>query len=286
MTRETKKAEKLLVISRGASAVNAEVEARLVGEFADYKIVEFRPSRDLRQLLAPKARVVVAGGDGTVEHVVRQLADADHPLGVLALGTFNNFARALGLPAELDKAIAVIKTGRARAITLGRVNGRVFLEACTIGLFGEAIVLGDSAKDLKFGEILEKLKNVISARRFEYEMSEDIQGKGAAMSLVFSNTSSIGSNLTVSSASPVDPYLELSIEAGRTRTDVVGRAIASALSKREDEGLGGQFRFRKLEVRTRPRVRIYADNRLVGRTPATISAETSALKVILPRGNP
>jgi hypothetical protein len=43
------------------------------------------------------------------------------------------------------------------------------------------------------------------------------------------------------------------------------------------------FKFRKLEVTTKPNVKIYADNAKIGRTPATITAELSALKVILPR---
>ena len=42
------------------------------------------------------------------------------------------------------------------------------------------------------------------------------------------------------------------------------------------------FKFRKLEVTTKPKVRIYADNAQLGRTPATITAELSALQVILP----
>ena len=39
--------------------------------------------------------------------------------------------------------------GQRRAITIGRVNGHIFLEACAIGLFGETIALGDSAKDME-----------------------------------------------------------------------------------------------------------------------------------------
>jgi diacylglycerol kinase family enzyme len=59
--------------------------------------------------------------------------------------------------------------------------------------------------------------------------------------------------------------------------------IASALfGRHSDEASVQVFKFRKLEVKTKPRVRVYADNYQVGRTPATITAETSALKVLLP----
>lgn len=263
--------------------MDAEMEGKLRTEFADHLVVDFDPNVNIAQLITPDAPVVVAGGDGTVEHVVRQLADSEHPLGIIPLGTFNNFAHALGLPDDIDGAIQAFKNGHPRAITLGRVNKHVFLEVCAIGLFGDAIVLGDSAKDLQFGATLEKMQNVIDARPFDYEMSGDVAGRGTGMSLVFTNTPSVGMQLPVSESSPIDPYLEFSAETGQSASDIVGRALASTiLSKHEEGGSGRLLRFKKISVQTRPRARVYADNRPAGRTPATITAEVSALKVLLP----
>jgi diacylglycerol kinase (ATP) len=215
---------------------------------------------------------------------VRRLADSKHPLGILSLGTFNNFAKSLHLPTTVDAAIRVIKTGKPQPITLGRLNGKIFLEAAAIGLFGETIAAGESAKDKAFGAFAEDVKHIAEARPFTYELTGDIRGSGTAMSLVFTNTTSIGSQMPVSDKTPVDPYLELSVHAGATRTDIVKRVLARVvLSKHKEGGLGQVFKFRKLEVTTKPKVRIYADNALMGRTPATITAELSALKVILPR---
>ena len=261
-----------------------EIEARLRRAFADHYVIDLDRDTDIEKLVTPRARIVVAGGDGTVEFMLRKLADSNHPIGVVSLGTFNNFARALGLPERLDEAIAVAKGGHARAITLGRVNGHVFVEACAIGLFGETIALGDSAKDMEFGAIVGKLTNVIAAKRFHYDITGDLEGSGTAMSLVFSNTSSVGSQMRVSDATPTDPYLEFSVHAGRSRSDIVGRAIISALHIQESvDGIDQVFKFRKLEVKTKPRVRVYADIRQVGRTPATITAELSAVRVLMPR---
>ena len=275
---------RLLVISRGAGSMSDEVEKKLRSAFADHLIVDFDPDADLEKLVSPRARIVVAGGDGTVEFIVRKLADTKHPVGIVPLGTFNNLARALSLPTKVDDAINVARKGRQRAITLGRVNDHIFVEACAVGLFGQTIALGDSAKDMEFGKLATKLKEVIAAKRFRYELSGDITGSGSAMSLVFSNTGSIGSQLPISDGSPIDPYLEFSVHAGRTRTDIVGRAIKSAVLMQHADDAGGQvFRFSRLEVKTKPGVRVYADNFQVGRTPATVSAELSALKVLLPR---
>ena len=277
------KARRLLIISTGAGNLTPEIESRLRMLFAGHLIVPFDPKADFESRITPRARVIVAGGDGTVEFVVRRLADTKHPLGILSLGTFNNFALALGLPPDLDGQVRVIKTGRPRAITVGRVNDVVFLEACAIGLFGETIALGEAAKDWKYGALTAELGKVLAAKPFHYELDGDFEGRGSAMSLVFTNTSSTGAGLPVGRSDPTDHYLEFSVHAGRSRTDIVARALASAvLLKHKEEGEGQVFRFQRLEVKTRPKVRVYADNRLVGRTPATITAEVSALKVILP----
>jgi diacylglycerol kinase family enzyme len=261
-----------------------QIEAKLRKAFATSLIVEFDPKMDVEKLVSPKATVIVAGGDGTIGWVVRRLAETRHPLGILSLGTFNNFAKSLHLPTNVDSAIRVIQKGRSHPLTLGRVNGKLFLEAAAIGLFGEFITAGESAKDRAFGAFAEDVKHIAEAKPFTYELTGDIRGSGTAMSLVFTNTTSIGSQMPVSDKTPVDPYLELSVHAGATRTDIAKRVLARVvLSKHKEGGLGQVFRFRKLEVTTKPRVRIYADNAQVGRTPATITAELSAVHVILPR---
>jgi diacylglycerol kinase family enzyme len=279
-----RKATSLLILSSKAGSMTPKIEAKLRKAFATSLIVEFDPKMDLDKLVTPRATVIVAGGDGTVGWVVRRLVDTKHPLGILSMGTFNNFAKSLHLPTTVDAAIRVIKNGKPHPITLGRLNGKVFLEAAAIGLFGETIAAGESAKDRAFGAFAEDVKHIAEARPFTYELTGDIKGTGTAMSLVFTNTTSIGSQMPVSDKTPVDPYLELSVHAGATRTDIVKRVLARAvLSKRREGGLGQVFRFHKLEVTTKPKVRIYADNAHLGRTPATIKAELSALKVILPR---
>jgi diacylglycerol kinase (ATP) len=279
-----KAADSLLILSSKAGSMTPEIVAKLRKAFATSTIVEFDPKMDLEKLVSPKATVIVAGGDGTIGWVVRKLADTKHPVGILSMGTFNNFAKSLHLPTTVDAAIRVVKTGHPHPITLGRVNGKLFLEAAAIGLFGEFITAGESAKDRAFGAFAEDVMHIAEAKPFTYELTGDIRGSGTAMSLVFTNTTSIGSQMPVSDKTPVDPYLELSVHAGATRTDIAKRVLARVvLRKHKEGGLGQVFKFRKLVVTTKPAVRIYADNAKIDRTPATITAELSALQVILSR---
>ncbi|MFL9824023.1 diacylglycerol/lipid kinase family protein [Rhodoplanes sp. SY1] len=82
--------------------------------------------------------VVVGGGDGTISTVVGAFAAPDgraRPLlGLLPLGTANSFAKALGLPLELERAVDVLCDGIPTDIDLGRLDDRWFANAVAIGL--------------------------------------------------------------------------------------------------------------------------------------------------------
>ncbi len=78
--------------------------------------------------------MAVAGGDGTLACAAQALTGREVPLGILPLGTMNLLAKDLGLPLDLDAAIAVLATGTMRAIDAGEVNGHVFLINSVLGL--------------------------------------------------------------------------------------------------------------------------------------------------------
>lgn len=78
--------------------------------------------------------VVVAGGDGTIACAAQVLTGQPVPLAILPLGTMNLLAKDLGLPLDLDGAVATLRAGADRAIDVGEVNGRVFLINSVLGL--------------------------------------------------------------------------------------------------------------------------------------------------------
>ena len=265
-----------------------EVQEKLRTAFSDYTVIEFDPKVDFMKMLAPKSYVIAAGGDGTIGFVARKLADTPHAMGIISLGTFNNFARALGMPKEIDDAIAIIKNGQPYPVTLGRVDGQPFLEAAAIGLFGEAIALGEAAKDMTFGELKDKFKAVADSPPFHYKITGDIEAEGDALSLVFANTPSIGAQLPVGDSTPTDRSLELSIRVGESKVDLVGRLLASTILGKHHEEEGGQ-KFKRIHIETTPEVNVYADNQETGKisaTPAEIVAEEGGLNVILATAHP
>ena len=81
------------------------------------------------------ATLVAAGGDGTIGAVAEVAARQGLTLGVVPMGTFNFFARGLGLPEDLDAAMDLIARGPTRRVALAEVNGRVFLNNASLGLY-------------------------------------------------------------------------------------------------------------------------------------------------------
>ncbi|RNL57275.1 lipid kinase [Arthrobacter oryzae] len=78
--------------------------------------------------------VVVGGGDGTVSCAAGRVAGTDVVLGVLPLGTANDFARTLEIPGNLAEACAAVADGKVVDIDLGRANGEPFLNVASVGL--------------------------------------------------------------------------------------------------------------------------------------------------------
>jgi diacylglycerol kinase family enzyme len=83
--------------------------------------------------------VVMAGGDGTISAGAGALAGRDCALGVIPLGTLNHFARDMGIPSDLEEAVAVVAAGHARRIDVGEANGRVFLNNASMGFYPLAV---------------------------------------------------------------------------------------------------------------------------------------------------
>jgi diacylglycerol kinase family enzyme len=79
--------------------------------------------------------IVIGGGDGTVGAVAGLLAETDVALGVLPLGTLNHYARDAGIPADIEAAVSVIADGHIRHVDVAEVNGRVFVNNSSVGLY-------------------------------------------------------------------------------------------------------------------------------------------------------
>lgn len=82
---------------------------------------------------------VAAGGDGTINTVVQPLVGTEAQLGVLPVGTWNHFARDLGIPMNWREALEVAVGGETRQIDVGRVNDHFFMNNMSLGMYPEMV---------------------------------------------------------------------------------------------------------------------------------------------------
>ena len=111
---------------------------------AGIEILELSPELDcaheIRERVCRGVKLfIAAGGDGTVHHVLQAVVQSDATLAVLPLGTYNHFARDLGIPLDWREALEVAVNGESRQVDTGRINDRFFVNNVSIGLYPELV---------------------------------------------------------------------------------------------------------------------------------------------------
>jgi diacylglycerol kinase (ATP) len=174
--------------------------------------------------------IVAAGGDGTVNEVVNGLDGFDVPLGIIPLGTANDFARQVGIPLDADHAMDVILQKKPRLFDTASLNGRRFLNVSTGGVAAEATAeTPASAK-----ETLGPLAYAVSGMRklAEYKpytgsfTSDDFHFSGEFLMFAVGLTKSTGGGTMITPmASATDGLLDLCIVEAMNRREVAAVAL-------------------------------------------------------------
>lgn len=142
--------------------------------------------------------VIAAGGDGTINEVINGLAEQDYRprLGILPMGTTNDFARAINMPRDITKACDVLCEGFEMPIDVGKVNDRYFINIAGGGKLTELsydvpsklkTMLGQMAYYIRGIEMLPSLRP--TRVKIEYDGRTF---KGDIMMFLVSNTNSVG----------------------------------------------------------------------------------------------
>ena len=110
------------------------------------RAIELKPGQDLRELVAEAVRggadgLAMAGGDGSQAIVAAIAAEHDLPYACIPAGTRNHFALDLGV--DRDDVVGALEAfaddGGERRVDLAEVNGRVFVNNVSLGVYAEAV---------------------------------------------------------------------------------------------------------------------------------------------------
>lgn len=246
-------------------------------------------------------RVVVAGGDGTLATAAGAIAGTGAELGVLPLGTANDFARGLGLPLDdLPAAARVCVTGAPRRVDLGRVGGAVFLNAASVGLSSGLTERLDGGLKQVAGPLAYPVAAATEAARAQpFHLRLEVDGEiheGEALQVVIGNGRFHGGGTLVApDARPDDRRLDAWVlwsvpredeTRARRRLELLGRLATLALrlvrGRHLDHPAVLHVRGRRIALHTVPPLPIDADGELRGETPAVLTVEPGALAVLAP----
>ena len=117
----------------------AEIQTLFAKAGAQVRLERVREPGDIaaraRQAASRGDLLVAAGGDGTVGAVAGVAVETNTIFGVLPMGTLNHFAKDVGLPLDLEAAVSVIVARHVRRCDVGDVNGRIFVNNSSVGLY-------------------------------------------------------------------------------------------------------------------------------------------------------
>ena len=238
--------------------------------------------------------LILGGGDGTVSSVVDFLADRGTLLGLLPLGTANDFARTLDIPEDIEEACKIIANGKVVDVDLGLAGDNFYVNVASVGLSVEATRalspwLKKSTGPLAYpvAAIRAFLKHEpFSARLTFPEGDHEPVEYDRLLQVAVGNGRFYGGGMVVGLESGIDDMtLDIyAIDLGRHR-DLIG--AARYLRSGDFIKTDGVHNFRTPRVRleTDPDLPVNIDGEVVTRTPQDFSVAQNALNVLVPQAS-
>lgn len=243
--------------------------------------------------------VVVGGGDGTVGPVAEVLASGKAALGVLPMGSWNNIARGIGIPTDLQPALDAIGRGKVARVDVGIAwhpasdgdtpqseappdDAKSFFEAAGVGLdaagFG-AVQLGERA-----GRLAEVRAMWRALRHRRTGMILEVDGRvmrTSAPAITVCNGPYHGLGFAlVPDADPADGLFDIAVFNGMSQLDVVRHFLAVARGGVRREPRMKVLRGKRVTIRGARRILpAHVDGRSIGVTPVTFEVRPKSLRV-------
>ena len=246
-----------------------------------------------RRAVANDANIImVSGGDGTVSAVTEALIETDVILGVIARGTANAFANALGIPDTIEAACKNILAGAVKKVDAAMCDNKPMILLAGIGFEAETVQDADrEAKDRMgmLAYILSGLKQLREFEKFTAEIeTEDKVITIDASAVTIANAAPASSVLAQGTAGVIfdDGLLDLTIIAPQTKTGAIATALhllQSGGNERavEREGVG-YLRSSWVKVTTDPPQKVVLDGEIIGKTPIEVRCIPESINVFVP----
>lgn len=235
--------------------------------------------------------IILGGGDGTVSSAVDSLANRDVTLGILPLGTANDFARTLEIPFSLEKACETVARGKVVDVDLGLIGDNYYVNVASVGLGAEVTRTLSPLLKRYFGALAYPAAAAITFFRhkpFSATISFPHEDYPTAtferlLQVAVGNGRFYGGGMVVAPGSSLeDRVLDVyAIELG-TAGDLAGVVRYFKSGEFTQSGCVSHYKTTRVRIETTPQLPVNVDGELVARTPDIFSVAPNALKVLVP----
>lgn len=283
----------LLIINPGSRLGDSSLD-EIGARFREHgTLVEKRPERalDLPDLIrrhGPEVdRVVLGGGDGTVNLALDALLEVERPLGLLPLGTANDLARSLEIPQDLEKAVAVILAGNLRKVDVAFANDVSFINAIGMGLGPQMTREMDSETKSNWGVLAYMIgaARVFSEPR-HFRATIQVDGREETYEcaqITVANGIHYGGGMTiVDDAKMDDGQLDVLIVHKQSRLSLLGSIDRVRSGKTRASDSMWHIRCSELSITTDPAIDVTFDGEFLDQTPLYCRVRRHALDVYAP----
>ncbi len=241
----------------------------------------------VREVLAKKPDLLIlGGGDGTMSGLVDLMVGQDVLLGVIPLGTANSFARTLGIPLDIDGAVAVIRSGVPRRIDLGMIDKDYFANCAAIGISPQIAETVPHGLKKVLGRIGYLGWAALQFARFKpFTLIVD-DGTGEKRLRVvearISNGPYHGGTWLVDEASVSSGEIVVQAVTGKFKRYLIKNWVASFLGHDARHEDTVSFSGKSLRIATEPSLPISIDGEVLAHTPVTAKIAAGVIRVLVP----
>lgn len=265
----------------------------------DYSIIPYRitDSMDVDALLSSVEievhHILIAGGDGTVNHIVNAMMRTDFhvPIATLPAGTANDFAHVLGYPVSIMQTCDLILSGEIIDVDLGMVNDRYFVNVLSAGLMTDVSQKTPTILKNTFGKLAYYMSSIQELPHFR-KLSIKIDSETvtyddtAVMFFVFNGRTAGNMNLAYY-ADITDGLFDVLIVKGRNIVDTIGTVFhfASGFETSYPRGVL-YFKAKTLTISGENDTTLDIDGEQGPNLPVKINCIKGGIKVIVPKYDP
>ena len=233
-------------------------------------------------------KIIVCGGDGTIHEAINALVGSDVEMGVLPLGTGNDFARNLGIKEDLEFACNVLYQGKVRHVDVVKVNGKKYYGSVGgIGFDSEVASWANRYKKFTPGINIYTLAILAKLFTFKFKKVEITYDsgnyKGEILMAAFGNTEWYGGGINITpNALMDDGWLDICIVDRINKLKLLLLFPSAFKGKHTKFSEVRLYRSKTISINSETPLHLLGDGELICQTPVSLEVVPRSLRVIAP----